>query len=63
MSNKQVIHIAGHDVEYAETFFAQEYGKPFWYVNSMGLVEIAVNQGTAKSYFDAEVGTPYSVLS
>ena len=63
MSNKQVIHIAGHEVEYAETFFAQERGKPFWYVNSMGLVEIAVNQGTADRYFGVEVGKTYSVLS
>ncbi|MBA1443430.1 MAG: SAM-dependent chlorinase/fluorinase [Gammaproteobacteria bacterium] len=33
-------------------------GEPFWYANSMGLIEIAVNQGSARKRFDAGLGDP-----
>ena len=32
-------------------------GQPFWYVNSNGLVEIAVNQGSAEKIFSLVVGS------
>ncbi|RDH85584.1 MAG: hypothetical protein DIZ78_11420 [endosymbiont of Escarpia spicata] len=36
-------------------------GDPFWYVNSMGLIEIAVNQGSAQERFNAGLGDPIAV--
>jgi S-adenosylmethionine hydrolase len=31
-------------------------GTPFWYVNSLGLVEIAVNQGRADQCLELAIG-------
>ncbi|MBL3589925.1 MAG: SAM-dependent chlorinase/fluorinase [gamma proteobacterium endosymbiont of Lamellibrachia anaximandri] len=36
-------------------------GEPFWHVNSMGLIEIAVNQGSARDHFDARLGDPIKI--
>ncbi|MBL3601226.1 MAG: SAM-dependent chlorinase/fluorinase [gamma proteobacterium endosymbiont of Lamellibrachia anaximandri] len=36
-------------------------GEPFWYVNSMGLIEIAVNRGSARDHFDARLGDPIKI--
>ncbi|CAL1241233.1 SAM hydrolase/SAM-dependent halogenase family protein [Candidatus Methylocalor cossyra] len=41
-----------HRIPEAKTFSDVPEGQPFWYCNSMGLVEIAVNRGRA----DAELG-------
>lgn len=42
-----VLSVNNTKVKYARTFAAVQAGQPFWYVNSMGLVELAVNQGSA----------------
>lgn len=52
-----ILMVQGKPVAYAETFSAVAMGEPFWYCNSQGLVEIAVNQGSAVDYFKAEIGT------
>jgi S-adenosylmethionine hydrolase len=44
--------VAGHVCERARTFSDRPPGTAFWYENSNGLVEIAVNQGRA----DRELG-------
>jgi len=31
-------------------------GMPFWYENSLGLVEISINRGSARQRFSAKVG-------
>ena len=41
----------------AETFGAVAAGEPFWYRNSIGLVEIAVNQGRADRALSLDIGT------
>ena len=41
----------------SETFSGVSRGKPFWFVNSNGLVEIAVNQGDASSLLNLKMGT------
>jgi len=51
------------EIEYAKTFSSQTKGQPFWYFNSMGLVEVAVNQQRADEYFNAEIGTALSVIA
>jgi S-adenosylmethionine hydrolase len=41
------IGFSGHSIAAAETFSAVPKGQAFWYKNSSGLLEIAVNQGRA----------------
>lgn len=47
----------------ADTFSAVPAGMAFWYVNSLGLVEVAVNQGSAAARLDLAVGAPVSVTA
>ena len=41
---------------YAQVFAEVPPGEPFWYVNSIGLVEVAVNQGSARELLHVAVG-------
>ncbi|MEN8213078.1 MAG: SAM-dependent chlorinase/fluorinase [Pseudomonadota bacterium] len=45
------IHMAGSEINWAPRFDAVPRGEAFWYVNSCGLVEIAVNGGRAERLF------------
>jgi S-adenosylmethionine hydrolase len=47
---------AGRDIGYARTFCEVAPGEAFWYVNSLGLVEIAVNQGRADGLLGLAAG-------
>ncbi len=50
-------------VEHARTFGAVPEGGAFWYQNSNGLVEIAVNRGRADTYFSGvTVGTTVDIV-
>jgi S-adenosyl-L-methionine hydrolase (adenosine-forming) len=49
------------EVSYARTFATAATGQPFWYLNSMGLVEIAVNQSSAQEKLAISIGLPVSV--
>jgi S-adenosyl-L-methionine hydrolase (adenosine-forming) len=49
---------AGRRLSYARVFSDAEDGVPFWYENSQGLVEIAVDRGSAAHALGLEVGTP-----
>jgi len=55
---QSAITVAGRELRYAKTFSAVEPGQPFWYENSMGLVEIAVNGAHAADRLGMEIGTP-----
>lgn len=46
----------------AETFGAVAPGEAFWYVNSLGLAEVAVNQGSAADQLGLAVGSPVTVV-
>lgn len=46
---------------HAETFGASERGQAFWYTNSVGLVEIAVNRGSAATRYGLKIGDPVQV--
>ena len=50
--------VHGRDLAYATTFSAVAHGYAFWYCNSSGLVEIAVNQGSAADLLGLRVGDP-----
>jgi S-adenosylmethionine hydrolase len=54
------LNINGHVLSRARTFTDMPSGTAFWYANSSGLVEIAVNRGRADRQLDIAVGTPFS---
>ncbi|MGA9470103.1 MAG: SAM-dependent chlorinase/fluorinase [Candidatus Macondimonas sp.] len=58
-----VLEVAGRRLVGGRTFADVPVGEAFWYANSCGLVEIAVNQGQAARMLDLEVGTPITVRS
>ena len=52
----------GRTIAHAETFSAVPQGAAFWYVNSNGLVEIAVNQGRADRELGMAVGAGVEII-
>ena len=50
-------------LERARTFSDLPVGTAFWYENSNGLVEIAVNQGRAERALGLSVGTPVTIIA
>lgn len=50
--------VAGQTLDCAARFGAVPPGTAFWYVNSLGLVEIAVNGGSAAARFALAIGDP-----
>lgn len=51
------LEVAGHTLARARTFDEVQVGEAFWYVNSLGLIEIAVNQGSAAGRLGLEIGS------
>lgn len=49
--------VGGRSIAHAPTFSAVPRGEAFWYGNSSGLVEIAVNCGEAGTILGLEIGT------
>lgn len=58
-----VLEAGGRRLMHGRTFADVPVGEAFWYANSCGLVEVAVNQGQAARLLDLEVGTPIVVRS
>jgi len=52
-----VLIVNGHSLKAAQTFSNVAEGQAFWYANSNGLVEIAVNRGRADVAMDIRSGT------
>ena len=55
------LRAGGQSVASAATFSAVPEGDAFWYVNSNGLAEIAVNGGSAGAVLGLRVGSPVAV--
>ena len=53
---------AGQQLERARTFSDLPPGMAFWYENSNGLVEIAVNRGRADRQLGLTIGTPAEIV-
>jgi S-adenosyl-L-methionine hydrolase (adenosine-forming) len=53
----------GRVLEHARTFSDRPPGTAFWYENSNGLVEIAVNQGRADRELGLTIGIPIEIAS
>lgn len=50
------LRIGSEELEYARTFGEKARGEAFWYVNSIGLVEVAVREGSAREALGAGPG-------
>jgi S-adenosyl-L-methionine hydrolase (adenosine-forming) len=59
VSGMATLNINGYALSMARTFTDMPAGTAFWYANSSGLVEIAVNRGRADHQLDIAVGTPF----
>jgi len=57
------LSIGGKVLAHAETFSAVPRGTAFWYVNSNGLVEIAVNQGRADRELGLAIGATVAIIA
>ena len=49
-------------INYTRVFSEAEAGIPFWYVNSNGLVEIAMKQSAVAQSLGLNIGTPFQVI-
>ena len=56
------IEAVGRRLEWGRVFSEVPTGTAFWYENSVGLVEIAVNQGSAAAQLGLSVGDEVSIL-
>jgi S-adenosylmethionine hydrolase len=56
------IAVRRHRVRYARVFAEAAEGRAFWYENSIGLVEIAANQGDAAGLLGIEVGDAVTII-
>ena len=56
-----VLDVGGASVRRARTFADTAPGGAFWYENSIGLVEIAVSEGSAMKAFGLEIGRVIAV--
>ncbi len=57
LDNTNEIQVSGISIPYAHTFSSVPPGNAFWYHNSQGLAEIAVNGGNAAERLDVGIGT------
>ena len=55
-NNTSVIRVRGHTISHADTFASVPVGAALWYRNSQGLIEIAVNGGSAEELLNLDIG-------
>lgn len=53
-----LLAVAGRRLRYARVFSHAKGGEPFWYENSQGLVEVAMDRSSAARVLGLEVGAP-----
>jgi hypothetical protein len=63
LGNGDAVAAGGQPLPRARTFGERPAGSAFWYENSIGLAEIAVNRGSAAELFGLSVGSPVTVSS
>ena len=61
LSKEAKILIKGHTLAWAKTFFEVPLQSGFWYENANGLVEIAVNQGSAARRYELSQGDEIAI--
>lgn len=63
LADTAVVRAGYRPFRFARTFSSVAPGEPFWYRNSSGLVELAVNQGRADEWPGVELGAPVQVVA
>jgi len=61
VNSDRKIAINGFTIGYARIFSDVDVGQPFWYENSIGLIEIAVNCGNAAEKLGLQVGVGVTI--
>jgi S-adenosylmethionine hydrolase len=61
LRKEETLSVNGKIVPPSRTFSDRPKGAAFWYENSNGLLEIAVNQGRADEVLGVAIGTPVKV--
>jgi S-adenosylmethionine hydrolase len=62
IAGKSCLRLDSADIGWAETFSAVPPGQAFWYANSVGLVEVAVNGGSAAQMLTAGIGSRVEII-
>jgi len=62
ISDDRIIKVANHEITPATTFSDVLTGQAFWYENSNGMVEIALNQNNAAKVLSLAVGVNVEIL-
>jgi S-adenosylmethionine hydrolase len=57
------VRAGGRELAHASVFSEVPPGTPFWYGNSIGLVELAANQASAAALLGLGVGDPVVIAS
>jgi S-adenosyl-L-methionine hydrolase (adenosine-forming) len=55
------VSVAGERFRHSESFGFVAKGEAFWFINSVGLLELAVNRGSAATVYGLKVGDPVQV--
>jgi hypothetical protein len=55
------VSAAGERIRHSESFGFVGKGEGFWFINSVGLLELAVNRGSAATTYGLKVGDPVQV--
>ncbi|MDO9221591.1 MAG: SAM-dependent chlorinase/fluorinase [Thiobacillus sp.] len=61
VSNDARVIVAGETFRHSESFGFVDKGAGFWFINSVGLLELAVNRGSAATAYGLKVGDPVQV--
>ena len=62
ITKDKTIVLNDFEIKSAETFSAVGENEPFWYINSMGLVEIAINHGHTKTGLNLKIGQLITII-
>ena len=62
VADSQGLRLNDRDIAHARTFSAAPTGQAFWYENANGLVEIALNRGSAARVLDVTIGDQVRVV-
>jgi hypothetical protein len=58
MQDSDKLYVGSAALPYARVFSDAPNGQPFWYENSIGLIEIALDRGNAAVLLDLKIGDP-----
>jgi S-adenosylmethionine hydrolase len=62
ISDDRIIKVANQEITSATTFSDVQTGQAFWYENSNGMVEIAVNKSNAAKVLSLSIGSKLNIL-